>query len=36
MVALAIRLGGEWITLDRDFARFEGLHWQRPPRVEAC
>ncbi len=34
--ALAIESGCEWITLDRDFARFEGLRWQRPPRVETC
>jgi toxin-antitoxin system PIN domain toxin len=30
--ALAIEWGCEWITLDRDFARFPGLHW-RPPTV---
>ena len=28
--ALAIESGCEWITLDRDFARFEGLRWSRP------
>jgi toxin-antitoxin system PIN domain toxin len=28
--ALAIESGCEWISTDRDFARFEGLHW-RPP-----
>jgi hypothetical protein len=28
--ALAIEWGCEWITLDRDFARFPGLRWQRP------
>ncbi|MYG41505.1 MAG: type II toxin-antitoxin system VapC family toxin [Nitrospira sp. SB0677_bin_15] len=28
--ALAIESGCEWITLDRDFARFEGLRWRRP------
>ncbi len=28
--ALAIEHGCEWITLDRDFARFSGLRW-RPP-----
>jgi predicted nucleic acid-binding protein len=28
--ALAIESGCEWITLDRDFARFDGLRW-RPP-----
>lgn len=26
--ALAIEWGCEWITLDRDFARFPGLKWQ--------
>lgn len=30
--ALAIERGCEWITLDRDFARFSGLRWSRPPR----
>jgi uncharacterized protein len=28
--ALAIEAGCEWITTDRDFARFPGLRW-RPP-----
>jgi toxin-antitoxin system PIN domain toxin len=28
--ALAIESGSEWITTDRDFARFDGLRW-RPP-----
>ena len=28
--ALAIESGSEWITTDRDYARFEGLRW-RPP-----
>ena len=28
--ALAIEWGCEWITLDRDFARFPGLKWQEP------
>ncbi len=28
--ALAIEQGCEWITLDRDFARFPGLKWQVP------
>ena len=28
--ALAIESGCEWITIDRDFARFSGLRW-RPP-----
>jgi hypothetical protein len=28
--ALAIESGCEWITLDRDYARFSGLHWRVP------
>ena len=28
--ALAIEAGCEWITLDRDFARFKGLRWRTP------
>ena len=28
--ALAIESGCEWITLDRDYARFEGLLWRLP------
>jgi toxin-antitoxin system PIN domain toxin len=28
--ALAIEWGCEWITFDRDFARFPGLKWQAP------
>jgi uncharacterized protein len=28
--ALAIESGCEWITCDRDFARFPGLKWSRP------
>jgi uncharacterized protein len=28
--ALAIEHGCEWITLDRDFARFPGLKWRVP------
>lgn len=28
--ALAIEAGCEWITLDRDYARFKGLHWRLP------
>ena len=31
--ALAIEHGCEWITLDRDFARFRGLRWSRPERI---
>ena len=28
--ALAIESGCEWITLDRDFAKFPGLRWRAP------
>jgi hypothetical protein len=28
--ALAIESGCEWITLDRDYARFQGLKWRLP------
>ncbi len=28
--ALAIESGCEWITLDRDYARFKGLRWRLP------
>ncbi len=28
--ALAIEWGCEWVTLDRDYARFPGLKWQPP------
>lgn len=28
--ALAIEWSCEWITMDRDFARFPGLKWSRP------
>ena len=28
--ALAIETGGEWITADRDYARFPGLRWRHP------
>jgi len=28
--ALAIEAGCEWITTDRDFARFKGLRWRVP------
>lgn len=31
--ALAIESGCEWITLDRDYARFPGLHWRRPGKA---
>ena len=33
LAALAIESGCEWITLDRDFARFEGLRWAPPKRA---
>ena len=32
LAALAIESGGEWITTDRDFARFPGLRWRHPLR----
>jgi uncharacterized protein len=28
--ALAIESGCEWVSYDRDFARFPGLRWRRP------
>jgi uncharacterized protein len=28
--ALAMESGGEWITADRDYARFPGLRWRHP------
>ncbi len=30
LVALAIEAGTEWVTTDRDFARFPGLRWRHP------
>lgn len=30
LAALAIESGAEWITTDRDFARFPGLRWRHP------
>lgn len=30
LAALAIESGSEWITDDRDFARFPGLRWRHP------
>ena len=30
LAALAIEAGCEWITTDRDYARFPGLRWRRP------
>ena len=30
LAALAIESGSEWVTADRDFARFDGLRWRHP------
>ena len=30
LAALAIETGSEWITADRDYARFKGLRWHHP------
>jgi predicted nucleic acid-binding protein len=30
LAALAIEHGCEWISADRDYARFPGLRWRRP------
>ena len=30
LAALAIESGCEWITTDRDYARFSGLRWRHP------
>lgn len=30
LAALAIESGSEWVTSDRDFSRFPGLHWSTP------
>ncbi len=30
LAALAIESGSEWITADRDYARFAGLRWRHP------
>jgi hypothetical protein len=35
LAALAIEHGCEWITLDRDFSRFDGLKWRTPAQVLA-
>jgi hypothetical protein len=32
--ALAIEWGCEWVTMDRDYARFPGLRWSRPETIE--
>jgi toxin-antitoxin system PIN domain toxin len=34
LAALAIESGSEWITTDRDFARFPNLRWRHPLAVE--
>ncbi len=30
LAALALESGSEWITTDRDYARFPGLRWRHP------
>ena len=30
LAALAMEAGAEWVTTDRDFARFPGLRWRHP------
>ena len=30
LAALAMESGCQWITTDRDFSRFPGLHWRHP------
>jgi toxin-antitoxin system PIN domain toxin len=30
LAALVIESGAEWITTDRDYARFPGLRWRHP------
>lgn len=30
LAALAIEAGAEWVTTDRDYARFPGLKWRHP------
>jgi toxin-antitoxin system PIN domain toxin len=30
LAALAIETGSEWITTDRDYARFPSLRWRHP------
>jgi toxin-antitoxin system PIN domain toxin len=30
LAAIAIETGSEWITADRDYARFPGLRWRHP------
>ncbi len=33
LAALAIETGSEWVTTDRDYARFPGLRWRHPLSV---
>jgi toxin-antitoxin system PIN domain toxin len=35
LAALAIESGSEWITTDRDYARFAGLRWRHPLDLSA-
>ena len=35
LAALAIEHGCEWISFDRDFARFPSLNWSKPPRSKS-
>lgn len=30
LAALAVEAGAEWVTTDRDYARFPGLRWRHP------
>lgn len=30
LAALAIEAGAEWVTIDRDYARFKSLRWRHP------
>jgi predicted nucleic acid-binding protein len=30
LATLAIESGSEWITTDRDYARFPGVRWRHP------
>jgi hypothetical protein len=30
LAALAIEMGAEWVTTDRDYSRFPGLKWKHP------
>lgn len=34
LAALAMESGAEWITADRDYARFPGLRWRHPLHPE--